>query len=97
MDTALYEHLKILEPFGPDNHRPLFMLDGITLQAPLVMSGKHLKWRLRPDLEMIYWDGVHQFQKADTYTVAYTLKENIFRGERKVQLMVKALHVASPS
>ncbi len=97
MNATLCEYLKILEPFGMKNRRPLFMLSGIGLRNPQVMSGKHLKWKLRHDLEMVYWDGAFQFREADKYTVACSLEENLFRGVRKIQLVVKALNgLSSP-
>ena len=93
-NAILFEQLKILEPFGQENRRPLLMLSNLSLPAPLVMTGKHLKWHLRYDLEMMFWKGVNRFRDSETYTVACTIGESFFQGERKTQLVVKAL---SPS
>jgi hypothetical protein len=55
------------------------------------MTGKHLKWILKPDLEMIYWNGAVSADYDSRFNIAFTLSENYYRGEKKRQLIVDAM------
>ncbi|MDH5559362.1 MAG: single-stranded-DNA-specific exonuclease RecJ [Deltaproteobacteria bacterium] len=87
----LIERLKLFEPYGLNNDKPVFMLKDLKLPEPKIMMEKHLKWNFGEDLEMIYWNGVQDFSPGSNLDIAFTLEENLFRGERKRQLLVKAI------
>jgi single-stranded-DNA-specific exonuclease len=96
---ALAEELRLLEPFGAANPRPVFMTRGLrVLNEPRVMKEKHLKLRLageainRP-LEAVWWDGLADLEQtlnANTrIELAYTVEPNTWQGETRLQLCVK--------
>ncbi|MBT4091787.1 MAG: single-stranded-DNA-specific exonuclease RecJ [Deltaproteobacteria bacterium] len=85
------DRLKMFEPFGQENKKTIFMLQGQSLPLPIIMTGKHLKWILKPDLEMIYWNGAVSADYDSRFNIAFTLSENYYRGEKKRQLIVDAM------
>ncbi len=91
LTQKLIDRLKMFEPFGQENKKTIFMLQGQTLPIPIVMTGKHLKWILKPDLEMIYWNGAVAADYDSRFNIAFTLSENYYRGEKKRQLIVDAM------
>lgn len=99
---ALAEELRALEPFGAGNPRPLFLTRNLRLNAePRVMKEKHLKLRLADDksgrqLEAVWWGGVEELEgrtlaPGQRIELAYTVEPNTWRGETKLQLVVKDL------
>lgn len=88
----LIEKMKIFEPFGQENKKPVFMLRNIPLAQPVILTGNHLKWVLNRDLEIVFWNGAKSLQFGTSYNIACTLTENIYRGERKRQLVVEAIY-----
>ncbi len=91
MSYPLIDKLKILEPYGHQNRKPVFLLRDINLPVPTVLTGKHLKWKLQSDLEMIFWNGLGSVPHAESYDVAFTYGDNVFRGERKRQMIVRTI------
>lgn len=87
----LIERLKVFEPFGQNNSKTVFMIQNQPLPLPVVMTGKHLKWALKPDLEMIHWNGAHSNDYEAKFDIAFTLAENFYRGEKKRQLIIQAI------
>ena len=91
MTYALLEKLRILEPYGHLNRKPVFYLSGVALPVPTTMTGKHLKWKLESDLDLIYWNGADSLPHASRYDVAFTFGENVFRGKRTRQMIVNSI------
>jgi single-stranded-DNA-specific exonuclease len=91
MTFELIEKLRILEPYGHKNRKPVFFIPKMNLPMPITMTGKHLKWKLGPDLEVIYWNGIEALTHSDFYDIAFTLGENTFRGERKRQMIISSI------
>ncbi len=88
---GLINRLRVFEPYGQENRKPIFMLSNVKLPIPTILTGKHLKWSFERDLEMLFWNGAESLQHASTYDVAFTIGENIYRGERKRQLVVQSI------
>jgi len=88
---SLIDKMKVLEPFGNQNRNPLFMLHKEFLPAPLILTGKHLKWKLSRDTEMIYWNGVGLVSEGKGYDIAFTFEANEHRGFKSKQLIVQAI------
>ena len=95
----LVEELKALEPFGQGNPKPTLMTKDLTLaQEPWVMKEKHLKLQLIDQnnmrFEAVWWDGVEKSEhvsldEGESYELAYTAEENTWRGNTRLQLVVK--------
>ncbi len=91
MTFSLIDKLKILEPYGHKNRKPVFYVSRVKLPVPTTMTGKHLKWVLEPDLELIHWNGADTHKHGNYYDLAVTLGENNFRGEKKRQMIVNSM------
>jgi single-stranded-DNA-specific exonuclease len=94
MTFNLINKLKVLEPYGHQNRKPVFFIPQISLPVPTTLTGKHLKWQLGKELEMIYWNGAESLPHASRYDLAFTLGENNFRGIRKRQMVVNSIIAA---
>lgn len=101
MDLSVVEELKMLEPFGAGNPKPVFVTkDLILVDEPFVMKEKHLKMRLADakgkTFEAVWWDGVEkskeQTLKPKTrIELAYTPEANTWQGNTRLQLVVEDL------
>ncbi len=91
MSFRLAELVAQMEPFGRGHRQPSFYLRGLTLFEPRVMAGKHLKWELDRDLEMIYWDGLGQLPPGSQHDLVVHLTRNQYLGRWKRQLVVQAV------
>src|SRR5690606_20358635 len=90
--------LKMLEPCGMGNRRPVFATAGLFIaDEPFVMKEKHLKLRLedadRKRFEAVWWDGVERSQGrtlgiGERIEIAYTAEENVWQGNTRLQLVV---------
>ncbi len=101
LDLSVVEELKMLEPFGAGNPKPIFVTkDLVLLDEPFVMKEKHLKLRIADakgkQFEAVWWDGVEkskeQTLKPKTrIELAYTLEANTWQGNTRLQLVVEDL------
>ncbi len=100
---SLAEELQALEPFGAGNPRPHFLTRDLRILAePRIMKEKHLKLRVagtqnRP-LEAVWWSGVEELNGRTLSTgqrieLAYTVEPNTWKGETRLQLIVKDMRV----
>lgn len=101
LDLQIAEELRMLEPFGTGNPKPVFLTKDLFLtQEPFVMKEKHLKLRLADRdgkcFEAVWWDGVEK-SKGQTLTpktrieLAYTPEANVWQGSTRLQLVVEDL------
>lgn len=101
MDLSIIEELKMLEPFGAGNPKPVFLTKDLFLtQEPFVMKEKHLKLNLADKngkrFEAVWWDGVEK-SKEQTLApqtrieLAYTPEANTWQGNTRLQLVVEDL------
>ena len=104
MDLSVVEELKMLEPFGAGNPKPIFSTKDLILRdEPWVMKEKHLKLKLTDakgkQFEAVWWDGVEkskgQTLKPQTrIELAYTPEANSWQGNTRLQLVVEDLKVS---
>lgn len=98
LNLELVESLKMLEPYGQGNRRPVFATkDLILADEPFVMKEKHLKLKLRDAggkyFEAVWWDGVEKSREQtlspnSSIEVAYTPEANAWKGNVRLQLVV---------
>jgi len=98
-----YNVLNQFEPFGPGNPEPVFVTEGVVDAGGSKIvgkDGKHLKLSVRSTgsdktMDAIAfsmgesWDGF----KDGEFDVCYTVGKNTFRGNTKIQLMVKDMKI----
>lgn len=93
----LIDELESLEPFGMGNSRPIFSSSAISISGSPVIMGKkknHLKLRVGRDgdtQECVGWNMAHRIEElsVEMIDVAYQLKDNEWRGRRRVQMVLK--------
>lgn len=108
VSLSLYDQLQRFEPFGPKNMTPVFMIKNLvdTGDSRVVGSDEsHLKLSLcHPNSPEIIVEGIGfglskkwiELKKiSSTFDVCFVLKENIFKGVRKVQMEIRDMRVAS--
>ncbi len=98
----LIEAFRALEPFGANNRQPLFGLFGMTVQAvkPLGPTGRHLRLTVERKgaalHAVMFGMSVEDFpfEAGDRIDLAVNLDINEFRGERSLQILVRAVRPA---
>ncbi|MBX3244760.1 MAG: single-stranded-DNA-specific exonuclease RecJ [Acidobacteria bacterium] len=101
LSLELVRELRLLEPFGMGNPKPVFATDGLILRfEPTVIKDKHLKLHLGDSegrrFEAIWWDGVERsmrqtLRQGSRIELAYTATENVWQGNSRLQLVVEDL------
>jgi len=94
--------LRLLEPFGPGNRKPIFVARAVAAPGGFRPVGKnHLKFAARKDgvtLEAIAFQVGHDkaelWGSYDRLDVAFALEENRWGGESRLQLNVKGIRQA---
>jgi len=103
ISSELYNEIKILEPFGVGNPLPIFKSEAVIEDIRTVgQEGKHLKLRVKPSAishqpSSKYFDGIgfgmgesaKGINAGDTTNVIYSLDENIWNGNKRLQLKIK--------
>ena len=99
LTVELAEALKELEPFGQGNPSPLFAVFGVKLERINPIGGKHLR--------LIFSKGDNSFQAllfgvtaeqfcfecGDLLDLAVTVSSDIYNGETRLSVQVKALRM----
>jgi single-stranded-DNA-specific exonuclease len=99
----LSKDLRLLEPFGAGNPRPVFVTRKFrVLSEPQIIKEQHLKLRVsganeRP-MEAIWWRGVEEVDRPprmnDYIDLAYEFEANRWQGDIRLQLNVQDMRFA---
>lgn len=95
----LYNFLKLLAPFGPQNMRPVFLSQKVqVVGTPVIVGNNHLKFKVRQDgvvLDAIGFNLGNLFYRiepgASNLDMTYVIEENTHLGRTTLQLRVKDL------
>jgi single-stranded-DNA-specific exonuclease len=90
-----------MAPFGPLNPAPVFVsTDMICVGRPFIVGGKHLKLSIKQQNSGIFEAigfGLAEFEELlqpnVPFSVCYTVEENIWREQRRIQLNIKAIKI----
>jgi single-stranded-DNA-specific exonuclease len=100
ISPKLANELKRMEPFGPDNQKPLFCSKKVKDFGTSKLVGKdneHIKLKLVDDTVKtpvhaiafgMYQHGEH-IKSDNPFDICYAIEENIYNGRRARQLMIK--------
>jgi single-stranded-DNA-specific exonuclease len=101
LNRDLYDSLQQLAPFGMNNPEPVFATKNVTLTNFRVLGkeGNHLKLVLKQETGDTF-DAIAfgmgelgtKLSVGDKIDLAYSLDENTWNGETKLQLKVKDIH-----
>lgn len=93
--SSFYNILKQMEPFGPGNMRPVFIIKGISdTRHCRLLKDQHIKFCLKKDKYMI--DGIgfnmadkfHVLQHNKPIDVVFTIDQNSWNGNTTLQLRI---------
>jgi len=100
----LSQDLRVLEPFGAGNPRPVFSTRGFQILCePQIIKEQHLKLRVaggdhRP-FEAIWWRGLEETKQPPQINqrvdLAYELEANRWNGDIRLQLNVKDMKLVN--
>ncbi len=92
--------LKQMGPFGPGNMRPVFLCKGLNNRyPPRVVGKKHLKMvvsthgQVMDAIAFNYGDRHTEVSTADSFSLAFSLEENVWNGKTSLQMKVKGIAV----
>jgi single-stranded-DNA-specific exonuclease len=95
IDINFYKKLQELSPFGMGNPEPTFVSKGILVEDIRVIGvdGKHLKIKVNNMDAIAFGMGEKSFRIkiGDKINVVYTIDENEWNGEKRLQLKIKDL------
>ena len=95
LKQPFYNIIHQMEPFGPENMRPLFVVKNVTDSGySRVVKDQHIKFSLRQ--ENILFNGIgfgmakkfHMLESKKPVDVVFTLDENDWNNEKHLQLRV---------
>jgi len=95
LKQAFYNIINQMEPFGPENMRPLFVVKKVTDSGySRIVKEQHIKFSLRQD--NILFNGIgfgmakkfHLLESKKPVDVVFTLDENEWNNEKHLQLRV---------
>ncbi|HEV2800337.1 MAG TPA: single-stranded-DNA-specific exonuclease RecJ [Pyrinomonadaceae bacterium] len=103
LTLALADELERLEPFGAGWPRPVFLSRDVRVtKEARVLKERHLKFEVaagsdaRP-LEVLWWGGAENStatpRAGDRIELAYAVETNIWRGEKRLQLIVEEMRI----
>jgi single-stranded-DNA-specific exonuclease len=98
IDDKFLRIMEQMAPFGPKNMTPVFVAENIKLKGePRILKEKHLKMSVFQE-GGLYFDAIgfgmvddfyEKLKTAETFRLCYQVEFNEFRGEKKIQLMIK--------
>lgn len=91
--------IKDFEPHGIGNPTPTFLTENLEVVNVRTVGSdnKHLRLYLKPNLSAIGFEIGHLSKKifpGDLVDIIYTLEENVWNGQRHLQLKLKDLHLS---
>jgi len=100
--AKFYNLLKFFAPFGPGNMRPVFKSSNVVASPKTRSVGSdksHLKLEITHDATLLGGIGfglghlAKDLAAGQPFSMVYTLEENVFRGQKTLQLNVKDIHL----
>ena len=90
---------EMLQPFGNGNPQPIFVSSAVeAARPPRVVGERHLELRLRQGnwhQRAIFFEGAASELPPAPWDVAFHIHTNIYEGETRIDLHVKALRSAA--
>lgn len=102
--AKLYDEIEKLQPFGMGNPTPTFVTKKIVIEdlKTVGFDGKHLRFKfsISPELTIdgIWFGGgdkISNFKPGDKVSIAYTIDQDLWNGNRKLQLKIKDIKLSN--
>jgi len=99
INYKLYNIIRQMAPFGPENMQPVFMARGVQdIGSVRLLKDQHLKMKITQEgsapIDVIGFGMPQHFErikKGEKFNVCFTLEENDFQGQTTLQLVVKGI------
>jgi len=97
IDDSLVTYLKLFEPYGPKNMRPVFMSQNLqVIGTPRIVGNNHLKFKVRENNKIFdaigfnLGDLMYRLSPGENnLDMVYIIEENYWNGKTQTQLRVK--------
>lgn len=103
LDFQIFRIIEQMEPFGPENCKPVFVSRGVTDTGyGKLLKEKHLRLFLKQDDLIISGIAFNMAEKwpltgpGQLFDIAYNLDVNEWNGERKLQLKILDIRIHDP-
>lgn len=97
INEKLLQELKLLEPFGMGNARPVFANENLKIHSKRIVGENHLKLRLgtqNQSLDAIAFNKATFHKELQSETGAlFGVEHNEFNGEKSIQLVIREFFV----
>ena len=100
VDRGLFDEVQRLAPWGTGNPEPVFASRRIQLAGgPWILKDRHLKFKVQCNgsrLDAIWWKNAAaaaQISPQSRVDLAYTMKNDVYRGREKLMLTVRDIRV----
>ncbi len=102
LTPKFFNIIERMEPFGPKNMRPVFVAHGVKNNKNprgVGKGGAHLKLNVVSDGVIMEGIGFgfgnrrKELIEAESFSVAFTLTENVYMGRKDLQMTVKGISV----
>jgi single-stranded-DNA-specific exonuclease len=104
VDEKFLKIIQKMAPFGPGNMTPVFFSSGLKDDGRgrvIGQTGEHLRLNIMRSSDALaavgfgLADRLADIKKAGSFEACYQINENIFRGNRSIQLMLKDLRTTN--
>ncbi|HEY9164919.1 MAG TPA: single-stranded-DNA-specific exonuclease RecJ [Candidatus Kryptonia bacterium] len=93
VDGSFMRALKLFEPFGPHNSKPVFRTSNVYLSDARIVGNSHLRMKLKSDgttFDAIrFRNGTNTLKPGTRLDVVYSVDENHYAGDVYYQLQLK--------
>lgn len=99
LTPAFWRVLRQFAPFGPQNHRPVFVAKNVKDAGfSRLLKGNHLRLSVQQEEKKV-WNGIAfgkgedypRLQKSKQFHIAFNLEEDTWQGTKQLRLLVKDL------
>lgn len=101
IDGKFQRILAQMAPFGPGNLAPVFVSDQVyCVGIPYIVGSKHLKLTIKQENSTTFdciafnqSDYLKDLPQHKPFSVCYTIEENVWKEQRRLQLNIKAIKI----
>lgn len=103
IDLNLVKWLELFAPYGPDNMRPIFLLEDVTIAGePKIVGNNHLRFKIKNQKRLIdvigFGFGSHKqrlLMSSRPINLAVVVEKNTYYGTPDVQLRLKDIKLGN--
>ena len=95
INPSLYKTISRMEPFGPENMKPVFWAKNVTNNGnSRILKDQHIKFELNQDGVYMTGIGFNMAEKfplissSTPFDIAFTIDQNTFKGNTNLQLII---------